>query len=85
MQPCAHMPGYERAEQVIAKGSGFARSRKIPLRQRSYMLPIDHSKGKKISALMSDIYIFQLRNTLQEEKERKEARRQQPKEGGDHL
>lgn len=85
MQPCTHM-----LEYAMVRGSGVATSRKIPLGQHSHMLSLATVKEKKkrINASVSDIYIFQTRNILKEKKkkqERKEARSQEPKKGGDHL
>lgn len=77
-------------EYAMVRGSGVATSRKIPLGQHSHMLSLATVKEKKkrINASVSDIYIFQTRNILKEKKkkqDRKEARSQEPKKGGDHL
>lgn len=66
----------------MVRRSGFATSRKIPFRPH---LATVKEKKKNNNVLMSDTYIFQLRNILQEIQERKEVRTQEPKKEGDQL
>lgn len=75
------MPEYERAEQTIVRGSDFATSSKIPLRQLLHAA-IDQSQGKIKCTGAKYLYI-----TAQKYPPGRagEKRRQQPKTGGDHL